>query len=200
VEHGVPEGSVLGLLLFLTYINDLSRTLSSVANLILFADDTSIIISNIDSQEFKNNIISVMNKTINWSQSNLLTLNCNKTHFLQFMTKKQNEMKIKIVVSSTIITNVNSTKFLGLTIYSTLSWKEHIVDLTSKLNKACYAIRAIKPFMTLNVLRTVYFSYFHSIISHGIIFWRNSHLSSNIFKIQKRIIRIITNKSKRDSF
>jgi len=140
-----------------------------------------------------------MNETINWFQSNLLTLNCNKTHFLEFMTKKQNEIKIKIVVSNTIITNVNSTKFLGLTIGSTLSWKEHIVDLTSKLNKACYAIRAIKPFMTLNVLRMVYFSSFHSIMSHGIIFWGNSHLSSNIFKIQKRIIRIITNKSKHDS-
>jgi len=53
--------------------------------------------------------------------------------------------------------------------------------------------------MTLNVLRTVYFSYFHSIISQGVVFWGNSHLSSNIFKIQKIIIRIITNKSKRDS-
>jgi hypothetical protein len=95
--------------------------------------------------------------------------------------------------------NVISTKFLGLTIDNTLSWKEHIANVTSKLNRACYAIRAIKPCMTLDVLRMVYFSYFHSIMSYGIIFWGNSHLSSNIFKIQKRVIRIITNKSKRDS-
>ena len=53
--------------------------------------------------------------------------------------------------------------------------------------------------MTLDVLRMVYFSYFHSVMSYGIIFWGNSHLSSNIFKIQKTVIRIITNKSKRDS-
>ena len=53
--------------------------------------------------------------------------------------------------------------------------------------------------MTFNVLRTVYFSDFHSVMSYGIIFWGNSHLSANIFKIQKRIIRIITNKGKRNS-
>jgi hypothetical protein len=95
--------------------------------------------------------------------------------------------------------NMYSTTFLGLTIDSTLSWKDHIADLTSKLNKACYAIRTIKPLMTFNVLRTVYFSYFHSVMSYGIIFWGNSHLSVNIFKIQKRIIRIITNEGKHDS-
>jgi len=133
---------------FLIYINDLSRTISSVANSILFADDTSIIISNINLEEFKNNINLVMNETVNWFKSNILTLNCNKTHFLQFLTKKQNEMKIRIVAFNSVITNINSTKFLGLTVDSTLSSRENIIDLTSKLNKACYAIRAIKPFVT----------------------------------------------------
>ena len=89
-----------------------------------------------------------MNETVNWFKSNILTLNCNKTHFLQFLTKKQNEMKIRIVAFNSVITNINSTKFLGLTVDSTLSSRENIIDLTSKLNKACYAIRAIKPFVT----------------------------------------------------
>ena len=98
-----------------------------------------------------------------------------------------------------ILTNINSTKFLGLTIDNTLSWREHIAALTTKLNKACFAIRAVQPFMTSRVLKMVYFSYFHSIMSYGIIFWGSSHHSNNIFKIQKRIIRIITNKCKCDS-
>ena len=68
--------------------------------------------------------------------SNLLSMNYDKTHLLQFMTKKLNEVKIKIVVSNSIITNINSTKFLGLTIDNTLSWKEHIANVTSKLNGA----------------------------------------------------------------
>ena len=67
VKHGVPQTSVLGLLLFLIYINELPQILNSVANPILFADDTSIIIiSNTESQEFLNNIITVMNDRINW--------------------------------------------------------------------------------------------------------------------------------------
>jgi len=89
VKHGVPQGSVLGPLLFLIYINDFSLTISKIANLILFADDTSIIISNTSPEEFKSNISLVLIDTINWFQSNLLTRNCEKIHFLQFLTKKK---------------------------------------------------------------------------------------------------------------
>ena len=94
-------------------------TISKIASLILFADDTSIIISNTSPEEFKSNISLVLTETIDWFQSNLLTLNCDKTHFLQFLTKKRNEIKMQIISSNTIITNINSTKFLGLIIDST---------------------------------------------------------------------------------
>ena len=97
--------------------------------------NTSIIVSNTNPDEFKNNINSVMTE-ITWFQSNLLTLNCNKTHFMQFLTKKQNEIKIQIIAPNSIKTNINSTKFFGLIIDNTLSWRDHIVALTSKLNKA----------------------------------------------------------------
>ena len=94
---------------------------------------------------------------------------------------------------------MNSTKFIVIIIDGSFWWKEHISDLTSKLNKACYAIRAVKPLLSVHELRTIYFSYFHSIMSYGIIFWGNSPVSSKIFKIQKRAIRIMINKSRQES-
>jgi len=91
------------------------------------------------------------------------------------------------------------TKFLGLDIGSSLSWKNHIDQMMIRLSRACYAIRCIKHFMSQDTLRTIYFSYFHSILSYSIIFWGNSAYSSNIFKIQKRKIRIIMNITNRVS-
>ena len=83
------------------------------------------------------------------------------------------------------IMKAQNIKFLGIVIDSDLSWKQHIDDIIPKLNKACAAIRSIKPFMSLEVMRSIYFSYFHSILSYGIIFWGNSVHSKYIFKIQK---------------
>ena len=65
--------------------------------------------------------------------------------------------------------------------------------------QSCYAIRSIKPLMSTDTLRMICFSYVHSIMLYGIIFWGNSHLINSVFKIQKTIIRIITNTGSRDS-
>ena len=184
-------GSVLGPLLFLIYINDFPLAINQLASTVLFADDRSIIISNANPEEFMNSTTLVLNEIIKCYQSNLLSLNCNKTTFLQFVTKKNREIVFRITAVNSIIPNVNSTKFLGVMVDSTLSWSDQIVSLTSKLNKACYAIRMVKSCMSLDVLRMIYFSYVHSIIAYGIIFWGNSHSSAGIFKIQKRIVRII---------
>ena len=198
-KHGVPQGSVLGPLLFLIYINDLPASISKIAKSIIFADDTSIVVTNDNKVDFRQNLRRVMIEISNWFQCNRLTLNYGKTHFLQFLTKKQNEMQHQIVTSNSVMTNINSTKFLGLIIDNTLSWKNHITEITPKLNKACYVIRTLTFLKSPELLRMVYFSYFHSIMSYGIIFWGNSHHSVNIFKIQKRIIRIITNSNRYDT-
>jgi hypothetical protein len=101
-------------------------------------------------------------------------LNYDKTYFLQFLTKADNEINMQVSFGNRKIATVQSLKFWGLTIDTTLIWKHHFGALTSRLNKACYAIRSIKPFMSLDVLGSTYFSYAHSIISYGMIFWGNS--------------------------
>jgi hypothetical protein len=106
---------------------------------------------------------------------------------------------MQITSPNSVIININSIKFLGLNIDTTLSWKDHITELSSRLNKSCYALRAIKPFMSTDVMKSIYYSYVHSSLAYGINFWGNSCFSDNIFRIQKRIIRFITNSRKRDS-
>ena len=94
----------------------------------------------------------------NWFQSNRLTLNYEKTHLLRFVTKKQAEMQQQIVISNTVIKNISSSRFLGLIINNTLSWKDHITEIIPKLNKACYIVRTLIFLRSPEVLRMVYFS------------------------------------------
>jgi hypothetical protein len=134
---------ILGPLLFLIYINDFPLSIKKIGNPVLFADDTSIIISNTNPEEFKNNIKLGLNNTIMWFNSNFLTLNFDKSHLIQFFLKKHRKIELQIISNNSIITNISSTKFLGINVDSTLSWKNHIMDLSSRLNKDCYVIRAI---------------------------------------------------------
>jgi hypothetical protein len=112
---------------------------------------------------------------------------------MQFLSKTNCAVNVNINHKSNQISNVCCTNFLGLTLDSTLSWKPHIDQLISKLNSACYVIRSLKSLTPLETLRMIYFSSVHSIISYGLIFWGNSSYSNTIFKLQKRVIRIMMN-------
>ena len=112
VNYGVPQGSILGPLLFLIYNNDLPKTIDKYAESILFADDTSIIIANTNVHEYKHNIKVAIHEINNWFVNNLLTVNFDKTYFLQFFfTKKQKEIPLQIVTAHSLLLNSNSMKF-----------------------------------------------------------------------------------------
>jgi len=143
----------------------------------------------------KKNIINVDG----WFKSNLLLLNMDKTHIIQFHSKTDQIRNLEVHYENKQLTPVNTIKFLGLIIDSTLSWKQHIDSMIPRLNRACFAIRQIKPYMAVEALKMIYFSYFHSILTYGIVFWGNSVNSQYIFKIQKRVIRLIANLGVRDS-
>jgi len=183
----------------LIYINDLPQTVSTHADPILFADDTSIIVTSTKSCEFKHSLQENIINVNRWFKSNSLLLNMDKTHYLQFFTKTDQKGDLETHYEDNQITAVNTINFLGLIIDSTLSWKQHIDSILPRLNRACFAIRQVKPYMALEALKMIYFSYFHSIMTYGIIFWGNSVHSQYIFKIQKRVIRLIANLGIRDS-
>jgi hypothetical protein len=97
------------------------------------------------------------------------------------------------------IANACNIKFLGLTLNNTFSWKNHIDAIVPRLSSAYFAVRAIKPFLSQESLKMLYFSFFHSIMSHGLVFWGNSCHSNTVFKLQKRIIRIMVGIGARES-
>jgi len=129
----------------------------------------------------------------------LLFLNFNKTTYLQFQTKNSQKVSSNNKLLNNQITNSTNTKFLSFTIEETLSWECHINQILSRQSLACYAIKINTPLMSEDILKMTYNSYVHLIITYGIIFGGNSPHSADIFKIQKRIIRIMTKSRCRDS-
>jgi len=87
---------------------------------------------------------------------------------MQFMTKPNLAVDIHITYKADITNSTSSTNFLDLNLDSTLSWKSHIDKLSSKLNSACYVIRTLRSIISAKNLRTIYFSYAHSIMTYGI--------------------------------
>jgi len=126
-------------------------------------------------------------------------VNWEKTHFMYFSTKNNSLNDIDIMYKDKKVTTVDSIKFLGVTLDNSLTWKKHIEAITPKLSAATFAMRVVQPLLSLDSLKLIYYFYFHSILSYGIIFWGNTPYSNVIFKMQKKIIRIMTGIKNRDS-
>jgi hypothetical protein len=132
-----------------------------------------------------------------WFDDNLLLLNYEITQYIYFTLKGTVLHDAPTGCNNNFISNSTSTKFFGVIIENTLSWKTHINHLLSKLCMACYSVRTIKSFMCQENLVSIYYSYFHSSMTYGII-WGNSTHSIHVFLLQKRVIRIITDSRPRD--
>ena len=127
-----------------------------------------------------------------WFQSNLLSLNYNKKHFIKFQIKKQNEAKTQIVVPNSINSNINSTKFSGLIIDNSLSWKDHITAITSKLNKAYYTISCWNRFCPWIHWKWS-ISCTHTMFCHMVLYFGAicTHISQTVFsKFKKELLQI----------
>ena len=122
INEGVPQGSVLGQLLFLIYVNDLPKTVNDKTVPILFADDTSIIVKSPNSKDFQTNMVTAFNCVNKWFKVNLLSINIDQTHYIQFKTKNNPTLDINIVCNDNLITAVPKIKFLGIYIHDSINW------------------------------------------------------------------------------
>jgi len=127
---------------------------------------------------------------IEWFSANMLVLNLEKTNKMRSVTINQPYCTLTISHKDKCIEVVVNLKFLGIQIDSQLNWKNHIDQIIPKLSVACYMVRQMYHICS-DTLRSIYFAYFHSIASSGIILWGNSTYSRKIFTLQKRIIRIM---------
>ena len=170
IKCGVPQGSILGPLLFLIYINYLPKIINKHNNMVPFADDTNILITDSNKLDFNTNVNQTFQGINTWFNVSLLTLNFNQTRYLEFRPKNYYNVNTQIKYDQKFITNATKIKFLGLIIDDTLPWKQHIEQVVNKMCTACCALRNVKHIVPLDTLRVIYFSHIHSIISNGIIF------------------------------
>jgi hypothetical protein len=211
---GVPQGSIISPLLFLIYINDLPSIIDSTnTTALLYADDTSIIITEQNVAMTRSQVNFPLKDINSWFQNNLMLLNLEKTQHLEFRTKIHNnnnnydnmnnrdndDIKNDTNLSTLLLTPVLDTKFPGLTIDYTLTWKLHINSIIKKLALVAYANRSLKHTLPKETLKMIYLSQAQSIIHYGIIFWSQSSEAPKVFVMQKKILRIIYNLKATDS-
>jgi len=109
-------------------------------------------------------------------------LNFDKTYFVQFTNKIASTSDIEIMYEDKQIHTAFEKKFLGLFINNTLSWKTHIECIKSELSSACCAMHSVKPYVSLNTLQMIYYSYFHSVMTYGLLCWGHCANSITIFR------------------
>ncbi len=172
ITCGVPQGSVLGPLLFILYTNDLPNSLK-FSKSILFADDTTVYISSENIVDLVSSLEMDLTALTDWFYANKLSLNVSKTNFLIFcpknrqLTRNITEMKL----SGKTIQRVNCAKFLGIFLDGDLQWEDHIKHVSRKLSSGAYALNSVKKTLSRSNLRQLYSSLIHSHMSYGLLLW-----------------------------
>ena len=191
ISCGVPQGSLLGPLLFILYINDLQNS-SHILSFICFADDTNLFLSHRNPNTLINQLNNELKFVQSWIHANKLSLNIDKTHYMIF-SNSLNVLPGNVKINNIDLTQVESTKFLGLHIDEDLSWKTHISYLNTILSRNTGILNKLKQFFPDHILNSIYSTLISPYLSYGILAWGNTThlLLDSLFRIQKRAIRII---------
>ena len=189
ISHGIPQGSVLGPLLFTIFINDIFTC--SPFQTFSFADDTTCI----SSAHSMNDLYEIVNRNLihlyDWLCANKLKLNASKTKYMLFTNKKYDILPL-IKINNQTIEKTENIKVLGITIDEKLTFRNHICNINRKLAFTSHIIKRL-AYMKLNILQTIYYAYAYSALIYANTIWGNSaRCHSNILQVtQNTIIRNI---------
>jgi hypothetical protein len=199
VTCGVPQGSILGPLLFILYMNDICHT-SSLLNTILFADDTTIFYSHENISILCNTINTEIKEVCNWFKANKLSLNAAKTNLMFLGTRMQTlniDDNINIYLDDCCLKRVSEAKFLGITIDENLTWKKQVENVCRSCSINIGVLNKVKMFLPTNTMYQLYCSLVLPYINYGLLLWGDSNkmLINKVYRLQKRALRIVSNSS-----
>ena len=197
ITCGVPQGSVLGPLLFILYINDIVHVSKSLFP-ILFADDTNIFIQGKSLNETINTLNMEMDKLVHWLNANKLSLNTAKTHYMIFKSRSKHfSDHPEVKINGLRVEFVKCTQFLGVVLDERITWSDQINKIKSKVSKGLGILCKARKVVDTTTLLTLYNSLIYPHLIYCVEVWGKAAdiYISSLHKLQKKIVRVIKSAS-----